>query len=206
MLWGVKSVNDSSIALSAILVRFLLSDDTEFVPIGKNSQLNYKKNFYSYRAFLNGSKGTNYIKQLYSFFNQRVFLGMPSAAVCSTNDDHEDDAVTQALLAIRLADSRPADTSSLPSIPINIDTDLIPTQFTAMEVEYIDESWPPEDNLTEIPQNMSNGNVQDRGRGRGRGRSRGQGRGRSRSDSQIQSQKASAPAPVRTTRNRKQVV
>ncbi|KAJ3911499.1 hypothetical protein F5877DRAFT_73133, partial [Lentinula edodes] len=183
-------------------VRFLLSDDTEFVPISKNSQLNYKKNFYSYRAFLNGSKGTNYIKQLYSFFNQRVFLGMPSAAVCSTNDDHEDNAVTQALLAIRLADSCPADTSSLPSIPINIDTDLIPTQFTAMEVEYIDESWPPEDNLTEIPQNMSNGNVQDRGCGRGWG----QGRGRSRSDSQIQSQEASAPAPVRTTRNRKRVV
>ncbi|KAJ4476792.1 hypothetical protein C8R41DRAFT_869631 [Lentinula lateritia] len=206
MLWGVKSVNDSSIALSAILVRFLLSDDTEFVPIGKNSQLNYKKNFYSYCAFLNGSKGTNYIKQLYSFFNQRVFLGMPSAAVCSTNDDHKDDAVTQALLAIRLADSCPADTSSLPSIPINIDTDLIPTQFTAMEVEHIDESWPPKDNLTEIPQNMSNGNVQDRGRGWGRGRSWGQGQDRSRSDSQIQSQEASVPAPVRTTRNQKRVV
>lgn len=95
---------------------------------------------------------------------------------------------------------------ALPSIPINIDTDLILTQFTAMEVEYIDESWPPEDNLTEIPQNMSNGNVQDHGRGRGRGRSWGQGQGHSHSDSQIQSQEASAPAPVRTTRNRKQVV
>ncbi|KAF9023318.1 hypothetical protein BDP27DRAFT_1438561 [Rhodocollybia butyracea] len=58
MLWGVKTVNDSSIALSAVLLRFLLSEDTEFTAVGKNSKLNYRNDFISYRNFLNGSKGS----------------------------------------------------------------------------------------------------------------------------------------------------
>ncbi|KAF9071354.1 hypothetical protein BDP27DRAFT_1502901 [Rhodocollybia butyracea] len=66
---SVKGVNNTCIALSAIIIQFLLSDDTEFAPVGKNSKINYKKDFIAYL----------------SSQHQQV------------------DAVTEALLAIRLA-------------------------------------------------------------------------------------------------------
>ncbi|KAF9059916.1 hypothetical protein BDP27DRAFT_1371004 [Rhodocollybia butyracea] len=67
MLWGVKSVNNACIALSAMITQFLLSDDTEFNPVGKNSKMNYKKDYIAYRTFLNGLNGTNYLQMLYVF-------------------------------------------------------------------------------------------------------------------------------------------
>ncbi|KAF9072909.1 hypothetical protein BDP27DRAFT_1360670 [Rhodocollybia butyracea] len=90
MLWGVKSVNNACIVFSGIIV-------------SKISKINYKKDFITYCTFLNGLNGTNYLKMLYIFYNQSVFVGMPSAAAATPTSQF--DAVTEALLAVRLADN-----------------------------------------------------------------------------------------------------
>ncbi|THU76454.1 hypothetical protein K435DRAFT_879200 [Dendrothele bispora CBS 962.96] len=49
MKWGVKGVNASLIAWSAILLHFLISSDEEFAEIGSSSKINYREDFYDYR-------------------------------------------------------------------------------------------------------------------------------------------------------------
>ncbi|KAJ3963683.1 hypothetical protein EV361DRAFT_985228 [Lentinula raphanica] len=113
MLWDVKSVNNASIAFSAIVLRFLLSPDTEFVPVGAKSKINYLHDFVRYRELLSSLKDTAYLRSLYMFYNQNIFGGpaglsqsndqSPSAR--SLNEESAIDAVAEAILAIQLGDT-----------------------------------------------------------------------------------------------------
>lgn len=52
---------------------------------------------------LNSLEGTNFLKGLHLYYNTRVFSGLPSANAEASGDGCEV-AITEALLAIRLAD------------------------------------------------------------------------------------------------------
>ncbi|KAK7457878.1 hypothetical protein VKT23_010222 [Stygiomarasmius scandens] len=82
MKWNVKSVNASAIAWSAIMLRFILSADTTFSEVGTASGINYRESFYTYRKFIveEEADGTKYSKDLFLFYNQRVFPGLSGAA------------------------------------------------------------------------------------------------------------------------------
>lgn len=86
-------------------LRFLLSEDEEFLPIGK-SKINYLKDFFTYRSMLHELKGTTYIDGLYAFYNKRVFAGMPTVSSSDTGSGEDyAGSVAEALLAMRLADT-----------------------------------------------------------------------------------------------------
>lgn len=140
MIWGVKCVNDSLIALSAIIVsistgltllnvcqkliccydeqvRFLLSHDKEFVVIGKNSKIDYQRDFFTYRQLLNALEGQDFHTRLLAFYNERVFIGQLYASSASnlsaggdaggnagSSADSYVNAVTNAMMAITLGD------------------------------------------------------------------------------------------------------
>lgn len=86
-----------------------MSKDTEFIPEGKDSKINYFANFIAYRRFLIKAKSASptYYANLYSFYNHRVFKGLPSAATAPTNAEsaHTVDPVEEALRQMTLADT-----------------------------------------------------------------------------------------------------
>ncbi|KAF5346810.1 hypothetical protein D9757_013486 [Collybiopsis confluens] len=123
MLWNVKHVNDACIAFSAVILRFIISQDCEFTPRGKETKINYLSNFIGYRRFLIEMRASapRFYSQLHTFYNQYIFHGMPGASVPGSNSSmvapkpssmEAVDPMTETLRAISLADSQIADSQT----------------------------------------------------------------------------------------------
>ncbi|KAK7461268.1 hypothetical protein VKT23_008443 [Stygiomarasmius scandens] len=185
MNWGVTGVNASLIAWSAVLIRFLISPDTEFSEVGIESKIRYRENFYTYREMIlqNEREETGYIKMLYPFYNERAFYGL--AAPPSLNHQSEPSNVLEDIdeMSEMMARLRAADPSTM------LDSDPDSHIFSP-----ISESTPHSTEIQPVPIQVATGADDERQvtpdlddqvspqavqpkRGRGRGRARGRGRG-----------------------------
>ncbi|KAK7435692.1 hypothetical protein VKT23_019525 [Stygiomarasmius scandens] len=192
MTWGVSRVNASCIAWSAMLLMFLLSPDKTFADIGAASKINYRYKFYEFRSMiLEGErKSANYTKMLFSFYNQRVFQGLPSVVTEAHIGDDDSDAdgddemtnmMTRLLLAgpSDLADSMTLSRSAsisqaVTSAPLVHESDVMIHGALDPEITMATDLDTHNSNETlEVP-NETTQNKRGRGRGRG-GRGRGRG-------------------------------
>ncbi|THU95744.1 hypothetical protein K435DRAFT_859253 [Dendrothele bispora CBS 962.96] len=81
MMWGVNRVNASLIAWSAMILRFLLSADQVLQETGAVTKIAYRTDFFKYCQMIikHEHLESDFGKQLFKFYNKRVFVGLPSA-------------------------------------------------------------------------------------------------------------------------------
>ncbi|KIM64441.1 hypothetical protein SCLCIDRAFT_115263, partial [Scleroderma citrinum Foug A] len=68
---GANSVTEGLITAAAVVARFLLSHDEEFVPVGEKTGIHYEDDFDHYLSLL--FKGNNWAINVITFYNQAVF-------------------------------------------------------------------------------------------------------------------------------------
>ncbi|KAF7980014.1 hypothetical protein HWV62_40124 [Athelia sp. TMB] len=73
MMWRIKSVTPPMIAMAAIMLRYIVSDDTEFKKVGAISKITYYKDFRTYQRWLVKNADTPHGEQIFTFFNTHVF-------------------------------------------------------------------------------------------------------------------------------------
>ncbi|KAL0056872.1 hypothetical protein AAF712_016512 [Marasmius tenuissimus] len=184
MLWGVKRTNASCIALTAIIAQFLLSEDSEFEQIGALSKINYLQNFYRFKRLLIMAEGTDYSRQLYSYWDSRVFAGMATA---TTGDPDDADNVAANDLAETMINILRLDSSDTPQLPAPSTNNAgLSNSFEALHVGKgevgtdMSTGGEPaavrneEQEEDDVPQ--AGRHIVPTRRGRGRGRARGRGR------------------------------
>ncbi|KAK7440417.1 hypothetical protein VKT23_017055 [Stygiomarasmius scandens] len=195
MKWGVTEVNASSIVWSALMLRFLLTPDTQFSEQGLVSGIDYRECFYEYRQMIVNHQldpGSTYATRLFSFFNQRVFPGLPSATGPGSdgfdleNSQERTNAMSEMMERLRMTSPSPDLVLSAPVMvastvdqPIEVDDGLGSDLNNANSIT----------NDTAVPAQQINRGRGGRGRGRGRGT-----RGARKPDATVQ---------TRSTRSRK---
>ncbi|KAF5334706.1 hypothetical protein D9758_017254 [Tetrapyrgos nigripes] len=131
-LWGVRGVNASCIALSAIMLRFIISPDKEFSEVGTVSRIPYREHFQQYRKMivLAESKGTSWAKSLYDFYNRRVFAGVTGITFAltdpSTSGDGEIDEL-DALMQQLVVPSAPSVAHQVPHASSDPSSNTLPS-------------------------------------------------------------------------------
>ncbi|KAG7088000.1 hypothetical protein E1B28_012039 [Marasmius oreades] len=147
--WNVTEVNSSAIAFSAILVQFLLSQDENLEPKGTRSNIDYWKNFMTFKQIIDNDiyiKGT-YAPALFNYYNRRVFSGIRSVMRPHedvTSQDTYGDAVAQAFQdlavsrnpapeSVRRSESPESHDSSELSDPANETPNPTPTIYEETE-------------------------------------------------------------------------
>ncbi|KAJ3977307.1 hypothetical protein EV361DRAFT_944538 [Lentinula raphanica] len=132
--WGAEHVNNSMIAFAAIVAKYLISEDPEFVEEGTVSRIPYHLQFYKILRLLKRAENTEYYKELLAFWNQRVFRNRTatstsiSTAPGSDADDSDLNDMAEALqrIAISQPTLAPSTHMSAPGVApshVHFDTD-----------------------------------------------------------------------------------
>ncbi|KAK7433752.1 hypothetical protein VKT23_020579 [Stygiomarasmius scandens] len=135
MKWRVTEVNASCIAWSAVVLRFILSPDTQFSERGSVSQINYQKCFFEYRQMIVQNEldsRSTYVRQLFSFYNQHVFPGLSKASGPGSGHGTTSEAHTNAM-AVMMEQMRmesPSPELVLTSPHVSSDNNLVTTDLT----------------------------------------------------------------------------
>ncbi|KAF5366727.1 hypothetical protein D9758_006581 [Tetrapyrgos nigripes] len=211
--WGVRSVNASCIAWSAIMsfkLCFIVSPDKEFTEVGTISRIPYREHFQAYRKMivLAESKGTPWAKSLYDFYNRRVFAGVSgmefAASPSSSAAVDELDELMQHLMAPNPLDAAFGNTSdNLPPIISSSNAvPIIPARDSNTQTSSPSDAAQADDN--DDLESVGTGSLNaPRGRGRGRGRGgSAQGKGKAK-DVSSSAPEAEPERPARATRSRR---
>ncbi|KAF7970494.1 hypothetical protein HWV62_23805 [Athelia sp. TMB] len=73
IIWNVKQVNASMIALAAIILRYVVSGDQAFHPVGARTKINYEEDYRLYQRFFVKNANTPVVKRILAYFNKKVF-------------------------------------------------------------------------------------------------------------------------------------
>ncbi|KAJ7663494.1 hypothetical protein B0H17DRAFT_1144063 [Mycena rosella] len=74
--YGLVEVTDHSIALAALLARFLVSADKIFAPMGAITKINWESDYRTYRKLLAFNPGTPFVKYIFKTINKYAFAGV----------------------------------------------------------------------------------------------------------------------------------
>ncbi|KAK1219952.1 hypothetical protein PQX77_017305 [Marasmius sp. AFHP31] len=107
--WGIRRINGSAIAFSAMILQYLLSGDETLEPVGQKTKLDYWKNFTAFQQLIEVavSASSPWATALFKYYNERVFKGLRNAGESEKGTEAEahDNAVTQAMLQLTLGTS-----------------------------------------------------------------------------------------------------
>ncbi|KAF9642036.1 hypothetical protein BDM02DRAFT_3080219, partial [Thelephora ganbajun] len=90
--WKLCEVTPGAIALAAILVRFLLSPDEDFLQTGVNSGIKYIQSFKKYKEMLTEDPNSRVFKRIISEFNASLFGVAPTPSDDFVPDDGDYDS------------------------------------------------------------------------------------------------------------------
>ncbi|KAJ8094356.1 hypothetical protein PM082_010790 [Marasmius tenuissimus] len=96
-LWKVKSVTPGFIAFIAIFVRFLFSEDKDFVQSGQ--QINYVRDFEYYKKSLIVSADNAHIQKTFAMWNNYLF-GTPTPKATTANAEASDNPEIDEMLKV----------------------------------------------------------------------------------------------------------
>ncbi|KAF9783984.1 hypothetical protein BJ322DRAFT_988718, partial [Thelephora terrestris] len=71
--WGLSEVTPGTIALAAVIVRAILSPDTDFAPRGNVTGINYLESFREYKKILSSDPLDPTYQRIFTIFNTSLF-------------------------------------------------------------------------------------------------------------------------------------
>ncbi|KAL0572511.1 hypothetical protein V5O48_009453 [Marasmius crinis-equi] len=94
-VWGVTRVTAPSVALSAMVVQFILNGDENLTPVGATTKTEYYRNYQDFHRLIVLSSNSSWASTLFRFFNERVFKGGASSFRSEGVEDEIDGALIQ---------------------------------------------------------------------------------------------------------------
>ncbi|KAF7967709.1 hypothetical protein HWV62_33337 [Athelia sp. TMB] len=86
IIWNVKQVNASMIALAAIILRYVVSGDQAFHPVGARTKINYQEDFRLYHRFFVKNADSPVVKRILAYFNKYVFADIHKPCPAEADD------------------------------------------------------------------------------------------------------------------------
>ncbi|KAF7973288.1 hypothetical protein HWV62_15663 [Athelia sp. TMB] len=86
IIWNVKQVNASMIALAAIILRYVVSGDQAFHPVGARTKIHYQEDFRLYHRFFVKNADTPVVKRIFAYFNKYVFADIHKPCPAEADD------------------------------------------------------------------------------------------------------------------------